>query len=144
MVLLSGPSAYHSLKVQAYGYAYVNDTSIFPPIVPTPVPHDFSFTSHVVYWFKYDAATSATLSFTGDDDVWVFVNDTLAVDLGGLHTPLNGSVTVDSAAASTYGLTDGGVYRISVFHAERKRSGSSFRLTLSGFYTAPSLCTRTP
>ena len=68
----------------------------------------------------------------------------LAVKLGGLHTPLNGSVTVDKTAASTYGLTDAGVYRISVSHAKRKKSGSSFRLTLSGFYTATRLRTRTP
>jgi len=32
------------------------------------------------------------------------------------------------------------VYKISVFQAERKKFGSSFRLTLSGFYTAPSVC----
>jgi fibro-slime domain-containing protein len=122
----------------AYGYAnWPMDTDI----VPGALPHDFSFTTHVVYWFHYDAAKSATLAFTGDDDVWVFINKTLAVDLGGLHPPLDGTVTVDSTTAPKYGLTDGSVYKISVFHAERKKFGSSFRLTLDGFDARSSVCT---
>jgi fibro-slime domain-containing protein len=103
--------------------------------------HDFHFTTEVRYWFKYEAAASATLDFTGDDDVWVFVNGVLALDLGGWHPPLSGSLTLDSASASRFGLVDGSVYQIAVFHAERQTNGSSFRLTLSGFNMAPSDCT---
>jgi len=120
-----------------YGYNWQKDTEI----VPGAKPHDFSFTTHVEYWFQYQATKSATLAFTGDDDVWVFINGTLAVDLGGLHEPLDGSVTVDSTTAAKFGLTDGQVYKISVFHAERKQTGSSFRLTLAGFNAAASDCT---
>ena len=65
----------------------------------------------------------------------------IALDLGGLHVPLDGSITIDSKTAGTFGLTDGDVSRISVFHAERKGHGSTFRLTLAGFYAAPSVCT---
>ena len=45
------------------------------------------------------------------------------------------------ATAATYGLTDGHVYKLNVFHAERKKESSSFRLTLAGFDTARSECT---
>jgi fibro-slime domain-containing protein len=102
--------------------------------------HNFYFTSEVQYWFRYEQNTSARLDFTGDDDVFVFVNGHLAVDLGGIHVPMDGSVTINAQSASRYELKVGNVYKIVVFQAERKKFGSSFRLTLSGFETAPSDC----
>ncbi len=104
------------------------------------VLHNFYFTTEVTYWFPYEADTAATLDFTGDDDVWVFVNHRLAVDLGGTHPPANGSVTLDASTASAFGLEPGNIYEIKVFHAERKLAGSSFRLTLDGFSATRSEC----
>ena len=127
-----------------YGYNWEFEDQIVPvlgaPHVAGAKAHNFHFTTQVTYWFKYDATTTARLDFTGDDDVWVFVNDKLAVDLGGVHQPVDGSVTIGTATAATYGLTDGHVYRLNVFHAERKKESSSFRLTLAGFDTARSEC----
>jgi fibro-slime domain-containing protein len=132
--------------------------------------HNFSFTSEVRYWFSYIAKNSYTLDFTGDDDVWVFVNRKLAVDLGGIHTPVNGKIvlnatgggtvsvastepggkgctTVDNVTTCTpttktvnLGMQDHGVYEIAVFQAERQTSASTYRLTLSGFNEEPSAC----
>ena len=99
-----------------------------------------SFTSEVRYWFQYDSTKTYTLDFTGDDDVWVFINRKLAVDLGGIHTPVQGSVTFGAGAAAKFGLTNGQVYEVAVFQAERQTNGSSYRLTLSGFNAAPSEC----
>jgi fibro-slime domain-containing protein len=62
--------------------------------------HNFGFTSATRYWFQY--AGAATLSFFGDDDVWVFVNKKLAVDLGGTHQQATGSVTLDAANGHGY------------------------------------------
>ncbi len=110
-------------------------------VVPGAGTHNFHFTTEVKYWFQYQAASSPTLDFTGDDDVWVFINGKLAVDIGGVHPPKSGSVTLDAATGKSFGLGDGKVYAISIFHAERKTEGSSFRLTLDGFNTARSDCT---
>lgn len=120
-----------------YGYTWKYEREV----IPGAGKHNFHFTTEVHYWFKYDSKTSATLEFTGDDDLWAFINGTLAVDLGGLHQPDTGSVTIDKTSAAKFGLEDGKVYRISVFHAERKTTCSSFFLTLQGFNTVPSLCT---
>ena len=104
------------------------------------IPHNFSFTSEIRYWFKYETGTAYRLDIVGDDDVWVFVNKKLAVDLGGIHTPVAGSVTLDDTAAETYGLVSGQVYEVAVFQAERQSTSSTFKLTLAGFNTAPSQC----
>jgi fibro-slime domain-containing protein len=120
-----------------YGYEWPIESEI----VPGAKAHNFHFTTQVTYWFKYDATVTARLDFTGDDDVWVFVNDKLAVDLGGVHRPIDGGVTISAATAATYGLTDGNVYKLNIFHAERKKESSSFRLTLAGFSASTTDCT---
>lgn len=100
--------------------------------------HNFSFDSELRYQFTYQGGE--VLSFRGDDDVWVFINDRLAVDLGGLHTQLAASITLDDAAASMLGLTKGGMYEIAVFQAERHTSASDYQLTLAGFAHVRSEC----
>jgi fibro-slime domain-containing protein len=106
--------------------------------------HNFSFTSEVRYWFKYDSSKSYTLSFVGDDDVWVFINKKLALDLGGIHMPVEGTVSLDAAAATKFNnMKSGNVYQISVFQAERQTTCSSYKLTLSGFNAAPTECVPT-
>jgi len=120
-----------------YGYNGWPDEQKF---FPGATKHNFSFTSEVQYWFRYEQGTKARLDFSGDDDVWVFVNGILAVDLGGIHVPMDGSVTIDAQTAARFKLEVGKVYKIVVFQAERKRFGSTFKLTLSGFEATPSDC----
>ncbi len=101
--------------------------------------HNFSFTSVVRYWFEYQGGES--LSFIGDDDVWVFLNGQLAVDLGGVHVAESGSITLDASTASQFNLTVGKTYEIVVFQAERRQSRSSYKLTLGQFNRTHTLCT---
>ncbi|MDX2051518.1 MAG: DUF4215 domain-containing protein [Polyangiaceae bacterium] len=103
--------------------------------------HNFGFTSEIIYWFEYKGGE--VLSFTGDDDVWVFINGKLAVDIGGLHGPDTQSVTLNATKAMQLGLTVGNVYEVVLFHAERHTFLSTFNLTLAGFVTAKSSCKST-
>jgi fibro-slime domain-containing protein len=122
---------------------YTGDGNWHPEVdfVPGAGVHNFLFTTEIEYWFHFDAAFDAALEFLGDDDVWVFVNGVLALDLGGLHVPEQGTIAINAATAANFNLAAGNVYAIKVFHAERNPTGSSFKLTLSGFENTPSECT---
>jgi fibro-slime domain-containing protein len=87
--------------------------------------HNFSFTTELHTKFQYNGGE--TFMFTGDDDVWVFINNHLAVDVGGLHPPESKSVTLD-ASATMLGITKGNVYNLDLFHAERHTPQSTFRV----------------
>jgi fibro-slime domain-containing protein len=57
----------------------------------------------------------------------VFVNGKLALDLGGLHAEVTGTIDLDQAAASL-GIAPGKVYAMDLFHAERHTDASRFRV----------------
>ena len=68
--------------------------------------------------------------FNGDDDVFVYINGQLVVDLGGVHSSLEGAVNVDEEA-SRLGLLPGGNYELKLFFAERHTSESNFKIETS-------------
>jgi fibro-slime domain-containing protein len=115
-----------------YGY----DSSAFFPLAPTegfgitPKGNDlgmnFLFTTEIHVLFTYTARQQFT--FRGDDDMWIFVNGKLALDLGSMHGPEEGTIDFDLQAASL-GITPGGTYPMDVFHAERHTRGSNFKIT---------------
>ncbi|HQK16255.1 MAG TPA: DUF4215 domain-containing protein [Polyangiaceae bacterium] len=100
--------------------------------------HNFGFTSELRTWFEFKGGES--LEFSGDDDVWVFINRTLVVDLGGLHSQRPGDVTLDGPKAQQLQLQTGKIYEMALFHAERHTTASNFNLTLTGFVKAKSQC----
>ncbi|MBD3391544.1 MAG: fibro-slime domain-containing protein [Chitinivibrionales bacterium] len=85
--------------------------------------HNFSFTLEIIGRFKYSAADNYVFRFCGDDDVWVFVNRKLAIDLGGIHSALTDSLVLNNIAGS-HGLNEGQWYELHFFLAERHSGGS--------------------
>lgn len=86
--------------------------------------HNFHFTFELNTRFTYQAGQ--TFSFTGDDDVFVYINDRLVINLGGIHPAQSGSVNLD-----TLGLTAGSNYTLDIFFAERHTVASNFNFTTS-------------
>lgn len=87
--------------------------------------HNFHFTLEIHTMFAYKGGEVFT--FRGDDDVFVFINRKLAIDLGGVHGPEQLSADLN-ALAGQLGITPGNTYALDFFFAERHTSESNFRI----------------
>jgi fibro-slime domain-containing protein len=89
-------------------------------------PHNYSFTVEIHTVFTYMGGEY--FNFRGDDDVFVFIDGKLVINLGGIHGPEPGTVMVD-----TLGLSVGQTYPLDFFSAERHVVGSNieFETTLN-------------
>lgn len=98
--------------------------------------HNYHFTTEIHTRFTYSGGENFT--FEGDDDLWIFVNGRLALDLGGLHGPLRDTVDFD-AMADELEIEPGQTYAMDIFHAERHTSLSNFRIETSILCFEPAL-----
>ncbi|HVK72037.1 MAG TPA: fibro-slime domain-containing protein [Kofleriaceae bacterium] len=118
------------LDLNDQGGTWVFDSAAFFPVDGTGLgnegrAHNFHFTTEIHTIFQYRGGEK--FSFRGDDDLWLFVNGRLALDLGGLHPALPGTIDLDAQAAAL-GIERGRAYTMDIFHAERHTDASNFRI----------------
>jgi fibro-slime domain-containing protein len=87
-------------------------------------PHNYSFTVELHTTFIYHGGEF--FHFRGDDDVFVFIDKKLVINLGGIHGPETADVQIDSL-----GLTKEAEYPLDFFYAERHVTGSNLLVTTS-------------
>lgn len=109
--LVFDSSAFFPLDGAGYGTSGIDD-------------HNFHFTFELHMTFVYREGD--VFNFTGDDDLFVYIDDKLVIDLGGAHSPMSGAVNLDEL-----GLVPGQEYPIDFFHAERAQYESNFHIETS-------------
>ncbi len=89
--------------------------------------HNFHFCMEMHAGFRY--RQGQVFRFSGDDDVWVYIDNKLAIDIGGTHGPESDSVHVDAL-----GLVPGNKYDFDLYFCERKTQGSNLLIQTSIFF----------
>ena len=121
----------HTITLTSQGGDLVayDDTAFFPIdddlIGNEGNEHNYHFTYELHTRFTYKGGE--VFRFRGDDDVFVFINGKLAIDIGGVHAPIEAEIDLD-VGADYLGIELDEEYPLDFFFAERHTTESNFRI----------------
>jgi len=84
-------------------------------------PHNQHFCSEMHATFNH--ASKELFAISGNDDIWVYIDHKLVVDLGGMHLAAPDVVNLDSLP-----LVLGNTYALDIFHCQRRTNMSNFKI----------------
>ena len=96
---------------------------------------------------KDDKSNDLVFTFKGDDDVWIFVDDQLVLDIGGIHNAAEGSIDFTTGKVTTphsttslagtadnayvLGLAESKAHTLKVFYLERGAGESNLKMNFN-------------
>lgn len=85
----------------------------------------YCFESHA----KFTQKPGQSFSIIGDDDIWVFIDNKLAIDLGGTHLAAPGYVNLDKFEGLSGTLVNGNTYDIDIFYCDRRTTMTNLHIS---------------
>ena len=128
-----GTKFFYPLTGEGYD-KYLGDTTDMQPQTTVDTENDWypvgangNFTLKGEAQFIYRRTDNLYFTFSGDDDVYLFINNKLALDIGGSHWPVEKTVNLNELSAE-YGLEEGQVATFTFFYMERCADASNFSI----------------
>lgn len=120
---------YEDVDKKLYGETYYKTGNTYKT---RSEAHNFHFTISSHSKFVYKHKKGQTFYFRGDDDVYVFVNGHLYLDLGGAHSPESGQINLDTIYAEHDDwITPDQPVSLDFFYMERHSTQSNFYAKLN-------------